>query len=57
MNRAADLVSLKILYSLITNLKSSMLRGDKEALSKDDVIKILQTCVTPKLRLFVHILN
>ena len=28
----------------------------KEALSKDDVIKILQSCVTPKLRLFVHFL-
>jgi integrase len=33
-----------------------VVRQRKEALSKDDVIKILQTCVTPKLRLFVHFL-
>ena len=33
-----------------------VVRQNKEALTKEDIVKILQTAVTPKLRLFVHLL-
>jgi integrase len=33
-----------------------VIRQHKEALTKEDIAKILQACVTPKLRIFVHFL-
>jgi integrase len=33
-----------------------VVRQHKEALTKEDIAKILQACVTPKLRIFVHFL-
>jgi integrase len=33
-----------------------VIRQHKDALTKEDITRILQTCVTPKLRLFVHFL-
>lgn len=33
-----------------------VVRQNKEALTKEDIVKILQTAVTPKLRIFVHLL-